>query len=427
MNGSFKCLMVIQFTVRYFSFMKKKAEFKTYSQLLDNLRNHGLIISGEKISQEILKTRGYYNLVNRYKNDLYLKGKTEFDGTITTIETLYHFHRMEDDLRNLLFRFTTSFEQYLKESMSYALSSNYGVNPNDYLNPDHYGSRHKSRVLSILAQISNIQNSSRNPTKYYRENYDCIPPWILLDNAMFGQTKMFFMIFPKKLKRYVIHQMLPFDFIDYQYKYLKKETTDQLSKERINWVKHIPKTVKSRLPKNLFGDRLYDELYYKMDERFFKDQPNLPLQSKLQLVIDEERIDMFNNMLSAIHNFRNTLAHGARIVHFTFDRNLKLDYIKKYTGAQINTTKFKKDNLGNGIFGILLALLITSDKFDSGLLIKKLYNWQKESTQSFKDKKDYDLFLRSCGLPNDFVSKLSEIRKSLYATQKDFKDPFLSL
>ena len=403
--------------------MKKKTSFKTYSQLLDNLRNHGLTISGEKISREILKTRGYYNLINRYKNDLYIKGKNEFDENITTIETLYHFHRMEDDLRNILFRFTITFEQYLKESMSYALASNYGVNPKNYLNPSHFPSRHKKRVLKILSQISDIQNSSRNPTKYYRENYDYIPPWILLDNAMLGQTKMLFLIFPKKLKRYVIHQMLPFDLSEYEFENLKENEIKKLYYERSTWEKNLPDKIYSKLPRDLSGEKSYEELYYKLDEVFFENITGLPNESKLQSEIDTERIDMFNNMLRAIHNFRNTLAHGERIVHFSFNHPLKLDYIKKYTGADFNTSRFKKKNWGNGLFGILLALIVTLDKFDTGLLLKKLYDWQKDVTQSYTEKKAYKTFIKSCELPEDFITKLSTIRKSLYSTKKDFGDP----
>lgn len=400
--------------------MKKKVKFKTYPELLNNLNKHSLNISGEEISLEILKSRGYYNLVNRYKDDLYRRNTHEF-GTQTTIETLYHFHRMEDDFRNILFRFTLTFEQFLKESMSYILADTWGTDPKNYLNPQNYRYRHQRKAINILNQINDVQKTSRNPTKYYKENYETVPPWILLNNVMFGQTKMLFKIFPNDLKRYVIHQMLPFDFFTY---HMKKYDSKELSEEDSNQLLMEEDIFANFLAKMIRKHTDIEEWLIDIDPYLYKNFEQTPYLNKTYKKIDDERIEMFSNILDAVHELRNILAHGSRIVHFHFKKNLKLNYISKYTGAQFNVKQFKKLNYGNGIFGILLGLLITLDKFDSLLLINKLKNWEKDATGSFSDKKDYKLFIKSCGLPVNFIHILSNIRKSLYSTQKDFREFF---
>ena len=74
--------------------MKKKVKFLTYQQQLDNLRDHGLIVTNDRIGTELLQSRGYYNLINRYKEDLYRKGQKEYPIQ-TTLEDLYKYHRIE--------------------------------------------------------------------------------------------------------------------------------------------------------------------------------------------------------------------------------------------------------------------------------------------------------------------------------------------
>ena len=79
-----------------------------------------LSLGSKRLAIELLKSRGYYNLINRYKHEFYTDCNMYQEDT--SIMDLYLFHRMEDDLRNILFRFTINFEQRFKESMSYTLA-----------------------------------------------------------------------------------------------------------------------------------------------------------------------------------------------------------------------------------------------------------------------------------------------------------------
>ena len=102
--------------------------------MIDKLRQKGMIIDSNKIAIELLKSVGYYNLVNRYKSEFYLPGKKEYKENIH-IEDLYYYHRIEDDLRNILFQFAIKLEQKFKESMAFIISKNFGVKRIEYLDP----------------------------------------------------------------------------------------------------------------------------------------------------------------------------------------------------------------------------------------------------------------------------------------------------
>lgn len=363
---------------------KKKVEFKTYNELLDILRDHGLNISSTRNAKMILKSRGYYNLVNRYKNDFYLPETHEFKE-FTTIETLYGYHRMEDDLRNILFRFTITFEQSLKENMSYTLSYNLGIKPEEYLNPHNFRSRHVSRTRNILAHISKIQDTKNNPTKYYRDNYETIPPWILLNNTMLGETRMFFSIFPFKLKRYVVKNMFSLTSEEKYWELIDKSLTLKQKKELNRSLSLETQQLEKQILKNM----------------------------------DNNLIDLFSIILRMINYFRNALAHGDRITHLVTQDSLNYKLISAFTYKAISKKKFYSENWGKNLFGILIGLLLSLNKYDGLLLVQKLMDWKEQNTQNYNDEKTFNLLIKSCGLPLDFIDILSEIRKSLHYMSVD--------
>ena len=372
---------------------KKKVEFKTYNQLLDNLREHGLNITNNGLAKEILRSRGYYNLVNRYKNILYEKNKNIYKVNSSLVE-IYLYSRMEDDLKNILFRFTINLEQEIKENMSYILSRELGVDPKDYLNPRKYRNRHYSKTVNILSQVEKVTKTENNPTKYYRENYECIPPWILMNNVMFGQMRMFYGIFPNKMKRYVVRQIL----IPPKYEEDRKMEFK---------LRAIPKKVWKEIDK----------------EQLEKHQWNGPIYKKAQLQAENDVIELFQTMLKIINSFRNTLAHGGSISNFNSNVFLQLKYIRYFCRCGFTDNEFKNKNFGNGIFGVLLILLMTLDKFDAAFLVQKLEDWKKQNTKNIDQQRAFNTFIDNCGLPIDFIDRLKDIRRELYTiSQFDFPD-----
>lgn len=373
--------------------MRKKAKFLTYEEQLDLLRDHGLEITNNKIGQELLQSRGYYNLINRYKNDLYENGSHTYPP-YTTLEDIFRYQRMEEDFRNILFRFTLDLERRLKENMSYAIAKNIGINPKKYLNPRYFNTRHAAKTEKILGEFTYIlKNTKSNPTKYYREKYDVVPPWILLNNAMFGETRMLWGILASKLKKQVLLAMLPINKFE--------------NNQDDNWNEYVYFHFSRSLDKELtLAIKNNDQ--EKQDILFSKNEDRV-----LSLLIE-----LFSTMIRSINDFRNALAHGDRILHFRSRYNLRLAQINMLLESKISKSTFLKDNLGNGLFAILLVLVFLLDKYDVEFLLRQLSNWQYQNTRSEKDKKTYNLLIKNFNLPQKFIKKLNNIHEEIHYISK---------
>ncbi len=344
--------------------------------MVDNLMQKNLSIESKRLAIELLKSRGYYNLVNRYKHEFYTDNNRYQEHT--SIMDLYLFHRMEDDLRNILFRFTINFEQRFKEAMAYILSKNYGIYEADYLDPLRYRKNKRNKAISIMGEICDIAfHSSNNPTQYYRKNYDSIPPWIVLSNTTLGQARMWFLIFPAKLTDYVVSQLLPI------HDFFSPSDEDSLYEFKASLISYEElETIKT--------DSEYDKI---IRERF-----NL-------------YIDLFKSMLNIIHTFRNNLAHGNRLIHFTTKRPLNIRPLRKFANTNVFTDEeyYKKQLSKNDLFAFMVSLMILLDKYDSLYLLDQLKSWKERNSKDPKTEVSFKKFISSCNLPIDFIERLSYI------------------
>lgn len=351
--------------------LTKKVIFRTYPELIDLLQKHNLQIEDYDRAIEILKSKSYYNIINRYKEDLYKYGSHTFrEGT--SLDTLYQYHQIEDELRNILFRYTINLEQRLKENMAYVLSAKYGVNPDEYLKYEHYRQRRSRHILCEVKKI--LVNTKWNPVKYYRENYDFVPAWILLNDLTFGKAEMFFRIFSFRSKKYVCFELLS---IRNYWKWISNNLTED-EKEKID--NHYRK-----------GNTNYgNEIYHNLDSQI---------------------IELVTTMINTIHIFRNNLAHGVRLTHFRYRNSLHISNIRLIIKSNKTFTShsFRKLNLGNGIFGIILSLILLLDKEDGWQLLKQLRDWQEKNHANKKQREIYDTLMNSCKLRNDFILTLKKV------------------
>ncbi len=344
--------------------------------MVDKLTQKNLSIESKPLAIELLKSRGYYNLINRYKHEFYTNNHHYKDST--SIMDLYLFHRMEDDLRNILFRFTINFEQRFKEAMSYILAHHFGIYEADYLDPLKYRKNKRNKAISIMGEICEIAfHSSNNPTRYYRKNYDSIPPWIVLSNTSLGQVRMWFSIFPTKLTDYVVSQLLP-------------------------------------IHESSFFSDAYNLDEFKDSLISYEELTNIKSDSEYNRIIRERfniYIDFFKSMLNLIHVFRNNLAHGNRLIHFTVKRPLNIKPLRKFANNKVFTDEeyYNKSLSKNDLFAFLVSLMILLDKYDSLYLLDQLKSWEERNSKDPKMELSFKKFISSCNLPLNFIERLSYI------------------
>ena len=180
--------------------------YKSSSEQLVILKNRGLIIPDDELGTAMLEKIGYYSLINGYsKPFMYLNemGKEKYQDNIT-INDIYLQYIIDYQLHNFLFPTLTAIENHLKTVLGDVVANYYGVNDKNpseagyiegagvsYLDISNYQYSVKSKI--VLRRIKkHILETNSNPTAYYRDKKNHLPPWILFRNLSLWQTNSFY-------------------------------------------------------------------------------------------------------------------------------------------------------------------------------------------------------------------------------------------
>lgn len=184
-----------------------KKQFKTYEEQLNILISKGLIVDNDTL--KILRKNNYYFLINRYKNvfiEPNVKPNVFKKGThFNEIVSLYDFDR---NLRIILLKYIITIENTLKSIISYEFSKKYDYKYLDITSYDNLNFDEK-RVIELKGFFKSIKNVIKNSLKhekhlkYYKENYDDIPLWIVINNLSLGMLISFYSYMKKEDKENV--------------------------------------------------------------------------------------------------------------------------------------------------------------------------------------------------------------------------------
>lgn len=186
--------------------------YKTLDELILLLSTErNLVIPDTEKAKTILKFIPYYDLINGYKEH-FMDENDKFESG-TTLDFLYMFHTFDRGFQNILFEFSVIIEDYYKNILSQVLSKHFGVDEKEYLAPEHYLSRKGSISRKQLLEHLNgiLAHPLENPTKYYKNHHNHIPPWILLKNVTFSNAINLFVILTREAKTDLVNELLPID------------------------------------------------------------------------------------------------------------------------------------------------------------------------------------------------------------------------
>ena len=190
--------------------------FKTFDELVSVLRNkHSLYIEDDEFVKEVLQFVPYYDLVNGYKRIL-MDGE-KFKNNVD-IQYLFMFHSFDQEFQSVIFKSSVIIENYFKNILAYTIGQSYGVSTDKYLYRSNYlprkfiGKKKFIQRKKILSEIKDIASTTiDNPTRYYRNNHNHIPPWILFKNISFSLSTNLLILLKRNEKKAVLDYMLPFD------------------------------------------------------------------------------------------------------------------------------------------------------------------------------------------------------------------------
>lgn len=185
--------------------------FKSYPDLIQILIDkHGLIISDRSFAEHALKTFSYYDLINGYKDSMMDQNDIFKPGI--SIEYLYTFYLFDKKFQSVLFSRIMFIENFFKTTLAYCIARDFGVHQDDYLDKKNYnfasGNVNFNSLQFMLKRILNNPHPFQ-PTAYYLENHNHVPPWILFKNIKFSHAINLFRVLKSPQKNFVANELLP--------------------------------------------------------------------------------------------------------------------------------------------------------------------------------------------------------------------------
>lgn len=194
--------------------------FLTFDEQIEKLKNdYSLIIDDYAFAREAISSLSYYDLINGYQSIYMVHGKYE-EGT--TIEQLTATHIFNKNIQGVLLKYCTFVENSFKNLLSHVIAEQYTEHQNGYLYIGNYERKRynnqRKKLKNLLRKLSNYCLTCDNtPTKYYRENKNHIPPWILFRNISFSDTTDLFYFLKRNEKEMLFTYLYFFnnDILDY--------------------------------------------------------------------------------------------------------------------------------------------------------------------------------------------------------------------
>lgn len=174
--------------------------FYTYDQQVEKLKEKGLVINDEEKAVSFLRLEGYYNIINGYSSEF--KSKKGVFNRGTTFEDICNLYAFDKDIRNIIYKYTSSVETHIKALIAHEFSRAHGVDESLYLQPSCFTSNQnsKQKVQDLISACNETIKEALNPkSNKYRKYIDHnktkhghVPMWVLIRALSFGTTSIFF-------------------------------------------------------------------------------------------------------------------------------------------------------------------------------------------------------------------------------------------
>lgn len=187
--------------------------YTTVEQQITKLKSQHLIFEDESTAKEILKTYGYYNIINGYRDPYIIR---DFNGkkysSDVTFEQIFSLFIFDHIIRDGVLLAMIDFEEHLKAIVADIIAEDFGSDYKEYLKRNNYRDRRVSdprfsRNKILNSMIKTAEFSYTQPIRYYRETHGVIPPWILLKGVYFGTLVNLIKFFKAKQRDKLIYAL----------------------------------------------------------------------------------------------------------------------------------------------------------------------------------------------------------------------------
>ena len=162
------------------------------NNLIGNLKSKGVIINNPSFAREKLKRKGYYNIINAFKDLFKRIDNEELYIENTTFEELYFMYEFDVSLRNTFLRFIFIVENEFKSTIVNQILNKYDCYP--YFSNKIYDESHKEKIGYLQKHIFEIykKNKSNPMIMHFLDKGEMVPLHALINLFDFGTTRNFY-------------------------------------------------------------------------------------------------------------------------------------------------------------------------------------------------------------------------------------------
>ena len=192
--------------------------FKTFEEQLNIMKSRNIDIPNRQYALDMLSSYPYSALVNGCKDAFLVAGRDDLYIDGTNFNDLVDLYFFDNDLNNIILKYTLYIETTLKTRLSYLIAQNYGVytdiydlscnNPDDYLYKGYYSNstNKKSTTLNYIKEISKAHaNLMMN---HYINTKNHIPPWVIITSIPYATAIDWYSILPNINKSTICNQFI---------------------------------------------------------------------------------------------------------------------------------------------------------------------------------------------------------------------------
>lgn len=173
-------------------YMKVKT-FLNNDELIECLKEKGIIINNEEHVREILRQNNYYVIMG-YKH-LFLDKDRKYKENVS-FENIYNLYLFDKKLRLILLDNLLDLESIIKTSVVNRFCKVYGFTENEYLDENNFNVNHKylDKMLSIFKSQIIEKEKNHSAISYYKNNYGFVPLWVVSKVMSFGLLREFYSV-----------------------------------------------------------------------------------------------------------------------------------------------------------------------------------------------------------------------------------------
>ena len=166
----------------------KQKNFLSIEELIENIKNKGLLVKNEEKLKEILEYNNYYYIVG-YKNPF--KDSSGNYKTNVYFEDIFTLYQFDKKIKLVFSEILFEIEQKVKTVFINNFCKRYGHKDIDLINPNNYDLKSKF-LYPCISKLNNqiaLYGKESSAFLYYKNKYSFIPVWVLIKVLTFGMVR----------------------------------------------------------------------------------------------------------------------------------------------------------------------------------------------------------------------------------------------